>query len=278
MKTLTKEQRENYAKAKILIYDIEVSPTLGWTYGQYDTNVLKVEKQPILMSFSWKWLGSKEKAQCETLTHLETQAWDDKRLVTKLRDLFNEASLKVGHNIEGFDNKVMMGKFIDYGLKPPAPSKSWDTLKMARRCGKFGSNKLDALGERFGEGRKTKITHADVWYPLLFGNPAEHAKAAKLMARYNCQDVILDEKIFWRLIPYYQTGMTLGRLIDNPWVCDCGCSEGQFHGAGFDPVGKYRRWQCNNCGKWSKVRETEKEIREEVDPKENRPLLRHIAG
>lgn len=278
MKKLTKEQRENYLKAKILIYDIEISPTLGWTYGQYETNVLRVEKEPILMSFSYKWLGDTAKATCETLSYVEAQAWDDRRLVKKLRDLFDEANLICGHNSDRFDNKVVTGKFIDYGLTPPSPYKTWDTLKMARKSAKFGSNKLDSLGKRFGEGAKTAITQGDIWHDFLFGNKATHHKVEKLLIKYNNQDVDLDEAVFWHLLPYHQSGITLGRLINNPWVCDCGCSEGQFHGCGFDPVGKYRRWQCNACGKWSKVYEMEKEVRDEVNPKEERPQLRHIAG
>lgn len=273
---LTKEQKRNYKKAKILVYDIEISPTLGWTYGEYDTNVLRVEKQPLLMSFSWKWLGSDEKPKCEVITKLEADAWNDKRLVSKMRDLFDEANLLVGHNIDRFDNRVMTGKFIDWGLKPPSPCKSWDTLKMARKH-KFGSNKLDSLGKRFNEGHKTEVTHADVWYNLLFGADKEHKNAAKLMREYNNQDVALTEKIFWHLMPYYQTGITLGRLIGHNWVCDCGSTEGQFHGVAFSPTGKYRRWQCNHCGKWHKVYEDTKEMRDEVNPKEERPQLRHIS-
>lgn len=148
---------------------------------------------------------------------------------------------------------------------------------MARKH-KFGSNKLGDLGERFKEGTKTKVTHADIWYDLLFGSTKDSKEATKLMEKYNKQDVALTEKIFHHLMPYYQTGMTLGRLIGHQWVCDCGCSEGQFHGTGFDPVGKYRRWQCNNCGKWMKVREDNKEDREEYNPSDEKPLLRHIAG
>ncbi len=274
---LTPEQRKNFKAAKILIYDIEISPTLGWVYGQYDTNVLKVEKQPLLMSISWKWLGDEGEPQCMVISHKDAQNWNDIDLVMKMRQLFDEANLLVGHNIDRFDNRVMTGKFIDYGLKPPSPCKSWDTLKMARKH-KFGSNKLGDLGDRFGEGTKTKITHADVWYDLLFGSAKDSKEASQLMKKYNIQDVALTEKIFYHLMPYYQTGMTLGRLIGHQWVCDCGCSEGQFHGSGFDPVGKYRRWQCNNCGKWMKVREDNKEDRDEYNPPEEKPLLRHIAG
>ena len=44
-------------KFRILIYDLEVSPTLGWTYGLYKTNVIRVEQNPSIMSISWRWYG-----------------------------------------------------------------------------------------------------------------------------------------------------------------------------------------------------------------------------
>lgn len=274
---LTKEQQKNLKNAKILIYDIEISPTLGWTYGQYEANVLKVEKHPLLMSVSWKWLGDSSKPKCMVIDRTSARAWNDKALVQKVHQLFDEANLLVGHNIDRFDNRVMSGKFIDWDMTPPSPCKSWDTLKMARKH-KFGSNKLNDLGIRFNEGSKTSVTHADVWYDLLFeSNVAKQQKAAKLMEKYNIQDVALTEKIFWHLMPYYQTGITLGRLIGHNWVCDCGSTEGQFHGYGFNPVGKYRRWQCNRCGKWHKVFEDNPEDRAEYNPVEERPQLRHAT-
>ena len=277
MTELTSEQKQNLQKAKILVYDIETSPILGWVYRQYDAQVLKVERHPLLMSIAWKWLGDDAEPQCLVIKPEDSRRWYDFELVLKMRELFDEANLLVGHNIDRFDNRVMTGKFIDYGLKPPSPCKSWDTLKMARKH-RFTSNKLNDLGQRFGEGSKTEMTYKELWHDLLFGAPEVQKKAAELMKRYNKQDVALTEKIFYHLMPYYQTGMTLGRLIGHQWVCDCGSSEGQFHGTGFDPVGKYRRWQCNKCGKWMKVREVDKEDREEFNPDDEKPRLRHIAS
>ena len=56
--------KRNYLKeAKILCFDLEVSPNLGWFYGQYQVSPLKIERPPILLAMSWKWLGDKGKPQ-----------------------------------------------------------------------------------------------------------------------------------------------------------------------------------------------------------------------
>ena len=45
---------------KTLIYDLEVSPILGWVYEKYDTNLVEMEHDYFLLSFAYKWLGEKQ--------------------------------------------------------------------------------------------------------------------------------------------------------------------------------------------------------------------------
>ena len=61
-----KEYKSFEREAKVLMADLEVSPSLGYTYGQWQTNVIKIERPPVLLSFAWKWLGEKE-THCLTL-------------------------------------------------------------------------------------------------------------------------------------------------------------------------------------------------------------------
>lgn len=46
-------------KPRILFYDVETSPILGYTFGIYDTNVAHVVRDTHLMSFAWKWSDEK---------------------------------------------------------------------------------------------------------------------------------------------------------------------------------------------------------------------------
>ena len=47
-------------KPKILLYDIEVSYTVGAVWGLYEQNVAHVLREPYILTVAWKWLGEKQ--------------------------------------------------------------------------------------------------------------------------------------------------------------------------------------------------------------------------
>nr|DAX93559.1 MAG TPA: DNA polymerase B [Caudoviricetes sp.] len=234
---------------KILIYDLEVTPTLGWTYGLYKTNVIKVEQNPSIMSISWRWYG-------ENITKHESLATIPRKkgtsanlaLVKLIHSLFNEADIVVAHNANRFDNKVATASFLRYNLAPPSPYKTVDTLAVARNVARFNSNSLNSLGELFGLGSKTKITHGDLWYDCLTGS----GKAWKQLKEYNNQDVDLLYAIYERLRPYIKNHPNLGDITQVDGVCPkCGSSNLERRGFNMRRNGKVQRYQCRNCGGWT---------------------------
>lgn len=241
---------ETTKRAKILIYDLEVSPTLGWTYGLWDTRVIKVEKQPIIMSFSYRWHGEKKVHHSSLLTHdfmLRPIEDVEKDLVTELRDLFDEAEILVAHNANRFDNKVATAAFLRHNLHPPSPSKTVDTLRVARGVARFGSNSLDSLCDLFGIGRKSKVTHHDLWYDCLNGSRAAWAK----MRTYNNQDVELLTGLYEKLLPYIKNHPNLGDINQVDGVCPkCGEKKLEKRGFNMSRSGKKQRYQCKGCGGW----------------------------
>lgn len=230
--------------AKILIYDLEVSPTLAWTYGMYKTNVIKVEQNPSIMSISWRWYG-------EDVTHHESLASIPRKrgtssnlaLVKLIRGLFDEADIVVAHNANRFDNKVATASFIRYNLAPPSPYKTVDTLQVARSVARFNSNSLDSLGELLGLGRKTKEKVGDIWYDCLRGDK----EAWEKMRLYNNQDVDLLYKIYERLRPYIKNHTNLGDLYGERGLCPK-CASPKLEKRGIK-YGK-QTYQCKNCGGW----------------------------
>lgn len=234
---------------KILIYDLEVTPTLGWTYGLYKTNVIKVEQNPSIMSISWRWYG-------ENITKHESLATIPRKkgtsanlaLVKLIYSLFNEADVVVAHNANRFDNKVATASFLRYNLTPPSPYKTIDTLAVARNVARFNSNSLNSLGELFGLGSKTKITHGDLWYDCLTGG----GKAWKQLKEYNNQDVDLLYAIYERLRPYIKNHPNLGDITQVDGVCPkCGSSNLERRGFNMRRNGKVQRYQCRVCGGWT---------------------------
>ena len=234
--------------AKILLYDLEVSPTLAWTYGLWKTNVIKVEQNPSIMSISWRWYG-------EDVTHHESLASIPRKgktnanlaLVKLIRGLFDEADIVVAHNANRFDNKVAVASFLRYNLTPPSPYKTVDTLTVARSVARFNSNSLNSLGEILGLGKKTAVTHSDLWYDCLKGSK----KAWDQMRIYNNQDVDLLYAIYERLRPYIKNHPNLGDLMRLNGACPkCGSTKLQKRGFNKAAAGDKQRYQCQNCGGW----------------------------
>lgn len=256
-------------KAKVLLFDLEVSPTLGWGYGQYETHIIKVEQAPILLSVSWKWLGEKGEPECLTVLDTSVDPFNDEALVKKLWSLLDEAEVIVAHNVNGFDKKMANAFFLRHGLTPPCWYKAFDTLQVARRNFKLDNNKLDYLGKLLcGEG-KTETTYADCWYDMFYGTPKQKKRANALMKDYNKNDVVLLEKIYYKLLPYADTHPNMALAAGVDYICPrCGF-EADFRVKAYRRTGTQVnaiQYQCQHCGGYV-TRPLSKEEREELAEK-----------
>lgn len=227
------------------MYDLEVSPTLGWTYGIYDTRVLHVEQDPIIMCFSYQWYGEKKIHNHRIQILNGKEIVSEKDVVERLWELFDEADIVVAHNALRFDNKVATAAFLRHNLTPPTPYKTIDTLRVVKSISRFNSNSLDAIGETLGLGRKTAVKHSDLWHDCLQGDK----KAWKKMVAYNNQDVRLLTAIYEKLRPYIKNHPNLGVILQKRDVCSkCGSSNLQARGREGRRTGMVQRWVCNDCG------------------------------
>lgn len=233
------------SKAKILIYDIETSPNISYTWAMYEQNVIQFKKEWELLSFSYKWLDEK-KVEC--VTRLDFRDKSDKSITKALWKVLNEANVVVAHNGKAFDNKKAQAKFVEHGLSPVSPFTTVDTREIARAHFKFNSNKLDDLGKLLGVGRKIRIEEGfDLWLKCMDGNKKAFAK----MAEYNKQDVVLLEKVYKKLLPWMKTHPNLANLEGRPEACPkCGGLELQSRGTHCNTTTRYQRFQCKSCGGW----------------------------
>jgi predicted RNA-binding Zn-ribbon protein involved in translation (DUF1610 family) len=221
---------------KTLLFDIETKPNLAWVWEKYEQDVISFEKERELLSFAWKWLGEKKThclAECDFKTN--------KELVKKLWELFEEANVIIAHNGNRFDIKMSNGFFAYYGLTPPSPYKTVDTLMVARTHFKFNSNKLNDLGEYLGLGKKVETGGFKLWLGCIKGDK----KSFRLMKKYNSQDVTLLEKVYIKLRPW----MTRHPVMNN-YENSCPICSGQGHSKGWrvTKTRKYQRYQCQKCG------------------------------
>lgn len=236
-------------KNKILLFDIETSPTLGFIWQMWEANVLKVVRPWNILCFSYKWFGEK-KTHVVSLPQFKgyrKNPHNDRELVKRLWKLFDEADVIIAHNGDKFDIKKSYAKFIEHDLKPPAPYRTVDTLKVARRYFKFDSNKLDSLGEFLHLGRKVHTGGFELWDRCMNGDP----KAWRLMEKYNIGDVKLLEKVYLKLRPYIQNHPNYNVFNDTNHACpNCGSKSIQRRGYSYSRTTKYQRWQCQNCHSW----------------------------
>lgn len=230
-----------------MFFDIEIAPIIGTTWGIYDTNVVWKIQDWYVLCFAYKWQGEKK-------THVVSQPHfkgykpgspDDKAVIEKLRQLFDEADILVAHNGNKFDIKKVNARFLYHGLTPPSHYQKVDTLLTARRHFGFTSNKLDDLGETLGVGRKA---HSDkeLWRLCMAGDK----KAWGRMERYNKQDVVLLERVYDKLLPFDTTHPNLATITGRPSSCPrCGLLGSMLaNGKRYSRTNEYQAWRCKNCG------------------------------
>jgi DNA polymerase elongation subunit (family B) len=234
---------------KVLFFDVETAPNIGYTWDKYETNVIEFLKERYMLCFTVKWLDE-NKAHTFGLPDFSEYRKDktsDKSLVLKLWEYINEADIIVAHNGDSFDVKVMNTRFIVNGLTPPSPYKTVDTRKEARKRFGFSSNSLNDLGGVLGLGKKLSTGGFKLWKDCMEGK----SDAWKKMKKYNKIDVLLLEQVYLKLRPWMKTHPNVAVCIDRTACHSCGSTNTQRRGYSYSKFTKYQRIQCTSCGSWS---------------------------
>lgn len=176
-------------------------------------------------------------------------------MTKELWKLFNEADVIVAHNGDAYDIKMSNRFFIAYGLKPPAPYKTVDTLKLARRYFKFESNKLDYLGQLLFNKRKVGTSYS-LWEDCM----KKDKEALMKMEKYCEQDVKLLVELYNKLKPWH-TGHPNHNVYNGTiHHCPvCNSTRVQRRGMAVARAYTYQRYHCQECGSWSKGKRIIKE-------------------
>lgn len=239
----------------IVLIDVETSPIIGYTWSMYDTNVLGVIEPVKIICCGWKRLGA-DNVQIKALPDYDGYKGgivDDKQLVTELWSVLDEADIVIAHNGDSFDIKVLNARFIANGLNAPSDYKSIDTLKVAKKYFKFNNNTLNELGQYLKEGKKAPTGGFETWTQCMAGVPA----AWDRMKKYNIQDINLLERVYLRLRPFINNHPNLNmisplKVKQSEFACQaCQSVNTTKRGFALTKVGRYQRYQCNDCGSWS---------------------------
>lgn len=236
----------------ILIIDIETAPLKAfvWRLWKQDVYIDQIISEWFMISWSAKWLGSPD-VYAERLTSEEAVEENDKRIITKLWNLLNDADIVIAHNGDAFDIPKIKTRFLLHGLPPTTFYHQIDTKKVASKEFGFSSNKLDFLAQSFGVGQKIH-TEFSLWENCLKGDE----EALEQMSVYNTQDVIILEQVYLKLRPYIK-GHPNVTLYDekHPNRCpSCGGMHLYKEDLYYTQVSKFQVYRCQDCGSLSRDR------------------------
>ncbi len=251
-KKIIRAKRKLGRLPKILIYDIETSPMIGYHWGHWQQNISLSQtiQNSIMITWSAKWLYEDE-VFSDKNTPEEMLKLNDKRICKSLWDMIHEADIVVAHHGDKFDVPMMNSRFIINGLPPYSVTNSIDTKKVASKTFRFASNKLDALAGYFGFGQKIK-TNFDLWKGCMEGDQ----QSIDDMETYNIQDVKVLEEVYLKLRPYIKSHPNVGLYLesDKPVCGACGSSNLRLMNKDYyTPTGRYSVYQCQ-CGSINRCR------------------------
>ena len=222
---------------KVLLFDIETTPILAYTWGLWNQNIPigAIQKDWQVMCWSAKWLGQK------TMYNSNFIDFDEKTVVEHLWNLLDEADVVVAHNGKQFDVKKMNAKFLEFGLGNPSYYKTVDTLQIVKGNLSLTSNKLDWVAKFIDEDRKNKVDF-DIWLRCMDGDK----KAMKTMQKYCDQDVNVLERVYLRI--RYLDKNTPAYIGGDKLRCNaCGSTDLVWTSNKLTASGIYQVYTCCEC-------------------------------
>lgn len=199
---------------KLLVVDIETMANLVWEWDAkprpffLDPKMIVQHKRTI--SWAAKWLNERK------VMHRSEFHDGRETMVREAWELFDQADAVIGYNSKRFDTRHLNTEFKLEGYGPPSFYQHIDLLTVVRREFLFGSNKLEAVADRLGLGKKREHEGFGMWLKVEAGD----ADAANRMRLYNIQDVRLTEKLYlefreWIPLRGTQSQKNLRKLVSD---------------------------------------------------------------
>lgn len=229
---------------KILFLDIETAPNVSYTWGLWEQNISldQLVSPSYMLCFAAKWLGVKKVEFSSIYKDGRDQMLND------AYQLMTEADVICHYNGERFDIPVLNKEFVVRGIRPPAPSKQLDLYKVVKKQFAFPSHKLAYVSKALGLEGKAEHAGMDTWTGCMNGDPASW----KVMEKYNKQDVVVLEEVYDKILPWITTHPNVQLYSDIIGCPTCGGTNLIKEGFEYTQSGKFQRYSCKDCGRWSK--------------------------
>lgn len=235
---------------KVLVYDIETAPILGYVWSLWDQNVglNMINADWYILSFSAKWLHDDVSKVIYMDQRNAKNIEDDTPLLKKMWDLLDEADIVITQNGKHFDQRKLNARFILNGFQPPSSYKHIDTKQIASKHFAFTSNKLeymtDKLNTTYKKLKHTKFPGFEMWKECLAGN----LEAWQEMEIYNRHDVLALEELYHKLI-VWDNNINFNLYHEEETnICKCGSVTFIKNGFYYTSSGKFQKHRCKGCG------------------------------
>jgi uncharacterized protein len=229
---------------KKLFLDIETSPHLAYTWGLFNENIglgQLVEPSRVLC-VGYKFDGRPLQFAAEW------QQGGHERMIEKVHAALCDADVVVHYNGQSFDEKHLNREFLMAELAPPSPFQRVDLYRTVKKRFKFASSRLEHVVRQL-QIRDGKIkTDFSLWKRCLDGEKAAHCE----MEKYNLEDVSLLVDLYDELLPWITAHPNVA--LGHDFACTkCGSKKLQRRGVYRTAAGVYQRFQCQDCGAWSRA-------------------------
>ena len=240
---------------KLLHIDIETAPGKAYIWSMFKENIplVRLIEPGYMLCFTAKW-------EHEKVIIFHKRYFDPRGnnlMLEQLWDLLDAADAVIHYNGKSFDIKHIQREFVIHDFLPPSPFKQIDLLTTVRSQFKFQSNKMEHVAKELKlEHQKMKNDGFDMW----IGCMEDDDDAWEAMKDYNIQDVRCLADMYTVLKPWIKGHPNVGlymRDTAKPRCVHCGSTHGEWRGTETTRVLVYRRWNCLDCGAWSRARKSE---------------------
>lgn len=229
---------------RVLIYDIETAPLLGYCWSLWDNNIglNQIHSDWHVLSWAAKWMGE-EDVYYEDQRNA-TNVEDDKQLLQGIWKLLDECDFVITQNGKKFDQKKLNARFVIHGMKPPSTYRHIDVLQIAKAQFGFTSNKLEymtkTLCKKYKKSGHAKFSGFELWSECLRGN----TEAWTEMENYNILDILSLEELYSIISPWDGKLPNFAVYDDEPSENEEWVKEGFV----YSNLGKYDRYRNTITG------------------------------
>lgn len=234
--------------AKILYLDIETAPATAYIWGLKTRYVplSQIAEDGYILCFAAMWEGADEVQFFSR--------WDQghEAMVQAAWDLLDDADIVVHYNGKNFDIPRLNTEFLINRMGPPAPYTQVDLYQTSRQF-RVLSRSMNHMLRLLDLEEKIAHKGMELWTEVMQGVKASQRE----MEEYNVRDVQVMEELYQQMRPWIRNHPNVALYMDEgeePKCRHCGSENGQWRGVEHTAVQTYRRWQCNDCGAWSRSR------------------------